>query len=124
MSVFGTILRKLIRRKPTQDEQASIEDVLDAAEAYVRGEMPWWEAANIGPVENVDWRTGEVIASTAYARFLAVALTHPVDPRRRSTVALCDRLVREQPSNVVTTHGVFEHQDLRDITIKMHKEAA
>lgn len=119
MSAFGSFLRKLIRRKPTTDELAAIEDVLDAADAYAQGEMPWQVAANIGSVDAIDWRTGEVYPSTAYARFLAVSTTHPVDPRRRSVTALCDRLVRES-GYVVTTHGVFHPQELyeRDVTVR------
>lgn len=123
MSFLGNVIRNLIRRKPQRTELESIEDVLDAAHEYASNQLPWWEAAKVGPIELADWRTGELIESTAYARFLAVVYTPTSDPRRRSTLKLVDELVA-QSGTVITTQGVFERNDLAGVTVRTYERKA
>lgn len=108
---MGGIVRRFISREPNMDEGLSIEWVLDAAQDFVDGKLPWYEAANIGAVTHIDWQSGRDIESTSYARFLAIVFTPASDPRRAAVLELCEEIVA-QSGAVLTTHGLFEKQDL------------
>ena len=76
---MGDIVHRFISRVPDMDEGLAIDWVLDAAQDYVDGKLPWYEAAKIGAVTRIDWRTGRDIESAAYTRFLAVVFAKPSD---------------------------------------------
>jgi glutathione synthase/RimK-type ligase-like ATP-grasp enzyme len=91
----------------TDEDVASIEDCLDAAAAWRRGELPWQAAANVGAV-----RTGRGEALPSYTRHIAVRITPKSDTRRADLLALIDVLVRAE-GYVVTTNGVFRPEEIR-----------
>ena len=120
---MGVIVRRFITRVPDMDEALALEWVLDAAQEYVDGKLPWYEAAKIGAVTHIDWRSGRDIESAAYARFLAVVFTPASDPRRAAVLALCAEIVA-QSGAVLTTHGLFSKQDLFEAGVTVRSEAA
>ena len=120
---MGDLVHRMISRVPDMDEGLLIEWVLDAAQDYVDGKLPWYEAAKIGAVTRIDWRTGRDIESAAYTRFLAIVFTPASDPRRAAVLALCTEIVA-QSGAVLTTHGLFNKQDLFDAGVTVRSEAA
>jgi hypothetical protein len=114
MNALTEVVRRFISREPNMDEALAIEWVLDAAQDYADGKLPWYEAASIGAVARIDWRTGREIESTAYARFLAVVFANASDPRRAAVLALCNEIV-EQSGAVLTGHGLFDRSDLAEV---------
>src|SRR6478736_4886414 len=104
---WGQVIGRLVQnRELSEDETTAIDWVLDAAVEWEEDRLPWWEAANIGAVMVRDWRTGTMIASTGYARFLAVIATPASDPRRAALLKLITVIV-EQSGVVITQHGLF-----------------
>ena len=79
----------LSRRELTPDERECVEDVLDAAAAWAAGELPYWEAANIGAL---DWQRRR---SPAYTRHIAYMCTPKADPRWRNLYDLISELIRQ-----------------------------
>lgn len=61
-------VRNLVRQ-PNFDEEVAIQYVLDAAQAWHEKKLPYLEAVKIGAIQSRDWRSGEMIESTAYARW-------------------------------------------------------
>ena len=120
---MGDLVHRMITRVPDMDEGLLIEWVLDAAQDFVDGKLPWYEAAKIGAVTRIDWRTGRDIESAAYTRFLAIVFTRPSDPRRAAVLALCTEIVA-QSGAVLTTHGLFSKQDLFEAGVTVRSEAA
>ena len=91
----------------TADDALAVEDVLDAAASWQRGEIPFPVAASIGAL--VDWR-GQ--PSPSYSRYVALHLAGLDDPRRAALRALLDVLVRAE-GYVVTRQGVFSSWEIR-----------
>jgi hypothetical protein len=120
---MGDIVHRFISRVPDMDEGLAIDWVLDAAQDYVDGKLPWYEAAKIGAVTRIDWRTGRDIESAAYTRFLAVVFAKPSDPRRAAVLALCTEIVA-QSGAVLTTHGLFNRDELHERNVTVRSEAA
>lgn len=119
---MGGIVRRFITREPNMDEGLAIEWVLDAAQEYVDGKLPWYEAAKIGAVTHIDWRSGRDIESAAYARFLAVVFAKASDPRRAAVLALCAEIVA-QSGAVLTTHGLFNRDELHERNVIVRNAA-
>lgn len=92
----------------TFEDVVAVEDCLDAAAAWQRGEMPWHVAAGVGTIR--DWR-GQV--SSPYSRYVAYRVTPPTDPRRQALAALIDVIVR-QLGYRVTRQGVFIASEMRE----------
>lgn len=92
----------------TEEDMAAIEDVLDAAASWKRGEMPWQAAAAIGALR--DWQGAEL---PSYSRHVAMRVTPATDPRRADLMDLIDVLVRSQ-GYTVTRAGVFTKFEIRD----------
>jgi hypothetical protein len=94
------------RREMTSDEALAVEEILDAAQHYADGKLPWHEAANIGPVES---QRGD---STAYGRFLALLwATANSDPRLPALRSLIDALVTAS-GVTVTRFGIIDQDEL------------
>jgi hypothetical protein len=106
------------RREFTADEALAVEIILDAAQHYADGKLPWWEAAN----------QGEVVSqrgySTGYGRFLALcwALANN-DPRLPALRALIDELVF-QSGITVTRFGIIDVEELHQHNITVRGAAA
>lgn len=92
----------------TPEEQASVDDVLDAAAAFATGMLPFYEAAAIGTL--TDWR-GNV--SPAYTRYVAATRTPKNDPRRADLDTLLDRLIVAE-GYVVCPQGTFTRWEIRE----------
>ena len=91
----------------TFEDRVAIEDVLDAAAAWQRGEMPWHVAAAVGTLR--DWR-GEPLPS--YSRHVAYRVTPRADARWQALDALIDVIIRAQ-GFMVTAHGLFTASEIR-----------
>ena len=92
----------------TFEDQAAIEDVLDAAAAWQAGDMPWTQAASIGAL--LDWR-GE--QSQSYSRYVALRVTPRTDPRWDALLALVNVIVQAM-GYVATTQGLFTRAEIRE----------
>lgn len=92
----------------TPEEQASVDDVLDAAVAFATGMLPFPEAASIGTL--TDWQGNE---SPAYSRYVAMTRTPKNDPSRSDLMALIEQLVRAE-GYVVTRQGVYQPWEIRE----------
>ena len=94
------------RRPFTSDEALAVEIILDAAQHYADGKLPWWEAARLGEVESWNGRR------SGFGRFLAMCwATANDDPRLPALRALIDELVF-QTGITVTRFGCIEQRDL------------
>jgi len=91
-------------RPLTTEERDSIEDVLDAAQAWADGSIPWYQAAKYG---GVAYRGH---TSSAYSRFLAMVNASRTDPRRPHLLALIDEITRRSGYRI-TEQGVFSAAD-------------
>ena len=91
-------------RPLTPEERDSIEDVLDAAQAWAEGSIPWYRAAKYG---GVAYRGH---TSNAYSRFLAMVNASRTDPRRPHLLALIDEITRRSGYRI-TEQGVFSAAD-------------
>jgi len=100
--------RETDRRDLTPEEQATIEDVLDAAQAFADGDVPFYEAASIGTL--TDWKG---IVSPSYTRYVALVRTPKNDPRTKALRQLLDTLV-EAEGWVVTRQGVFGRWEIHE----------
>lgn len=106
-SIGDAIYEAFSTRDWTQEERDSIEDVLDAAMAFARFELPLAEAAKAGLMANRSDAAGEA----SFARVRAVLAADPADPRRRALLDMLDVMVRAQPV-VITKFGLFERSEL------------
>ncbi len=91
-------------RPLTSEERDSIEDVLDAAQAWAAGSIPWYQAAKYG---GVAYRGH---TSSAYSRFLAMVNASRTDRRRPHLLALIDEITRRSGYRI-TEQGVFSAFD-------------
>src|SRR5699024_9763403 len=89
------------------EDMAAIEDMLEAAAACQRGEMPWHVAARGGTLR--DWR-GEPLPS--YSRHVAYRVTARTDPRWQALGALIDTIVRMNGYRA-TPFGLFTDGEIR-----------
>lgn len=105
-SVLSDLGQRWVERM-TDEDKASVEDVLDAALECDEGRMPLYAFAQLGTVQPV-WR---VTPSASYTRMLAMMTSRHDDPRRRALRRCLDRLLIEQ-GNILTTHGLFVPGDL------------
>jgi hypothetical protein len=102
------------RRAFTADEALAVEEILDAAQHYADGKLPWWEAANMGGIETING------FSTGFGRFLALLwATANHDPRLPALTRLINELVT-QSGVTVTRFGIIGVDELRqhDLTIR------
>lgn len=93
----------------TDEQRVEVDDVLEAAAAYRRGELPLTEFANVGTIG----RPVSGVPSAAYSRFVAVTSTPPSDERRADLLAAIDDLLAFQ-GFIVTKAGMFEPDELRE----------
>jgi len=91
-------------RPLTTEERDSIEDCLDAAQAWADGSIPWYQAAKYG---GVAYRGH---TSSAYSRFLAMVNASRTDKRRPHLLALIDEITRRSGYRI-TGQGVFSAAD-------------
>ncbi len=91
-------------RPLTTEERDSIEDCLDAAQAWADGSSPWYQAAKYG---GVAYRGH---TSSAYSRFLAMVNASRTDRRRPHLLALVDEITRRSGYRI-TEQGVFSSAD-------------
>jgi hypothetical protein len=89
------------------EDRVEIEDVLDAAAAWKRGEIPWTAAAGLGRM--LDWR-GQ--PNEAYTRYVAYRVTPRSDPRLADLDELIEVIIRAQ-GFVITRQGVFTPTEIR-----------
>lgn len=92
----------------TPDELDTINDVLDAAQAFADGALPFYEAAAIGTL--ADWRG---VVSPAYTRYVAMTRTPKNDPRKGALLRLLDALVSAE-GYVITRQGVYQRWEIRE----------
>lgn len=100
-------LDHLLPRVLTPEDRAVIEDILDMAAEWAAGRMRWQAVASAG---TLDWNGAP---SVAYARFVALRVTPPSDPRRESLLALIDVLVRAE-GFTISSQGVYSSWELRE----------
>ena len=106
------------RREFTADEALAVEIILDAAQHYADGKLPWEEAAKLGEVESLCGY------SSAYGRFLATCwATANNDPRLPALRRLIDVLVLGC-GVTVTRFGCFEQRDLLEHDVIVRTQAA
>ena len=108
-------------RALTDAERDSIQDILDGAYAWSRGEMPISAVMQLGIVE-YDGRP-----SPAYSRWVAIGKTPHSDPRWQALHDMIDLVVRKQ--FIVTTQGVFTPVEITQhhhalTKLRDHPEAA
>ncbi len=92
------------RRPLTPEEQDDVNDILDAAEAWAAGALPWYEAAKLGTIAY----RGH--SSNRYARFIAVWQCDKADRRRAHLLALIDEINRRSGYHI-TEQGMFTSHD-------------
>ena len=93
-------------RKLTEDELASIQDILDAAYAWSQGEMPLTAVWRLGIVEY------EGVPSPRYTRWLATGTGSRTDPRWQALQKALDVVIRKH--HIVTTQGVFQPVEMTE----------
>jgi hypothetical protein len=103
-----TFLPENGKRALTPDEQLDVNDVLDAAQDWQAGKLPWEAAANVGTI------LCEGRPSSGYSRFIALLLTPKTDPRRRGLEALGRHLDTQQGLRV-TPRGTFSQRDINEL---------
>lgn len=109
MSDFFNLASPSSNRDPlTPEQQASVDDVLDAAAAWAAGHLPFYEAAAIGTIEDANGTP-----SPAYTRYVATIRTLSDDPRRKNLMDLLDVLIEAQ-GYVMTRQGVYTKFEIRD----------
>lgn len=122
MKALGTALYETFAARDwTQEERDSIDDVLDAAQAFVDFRLPLDEALKVGALA-----TGEGRAATpAFARVRAILAASPNDPRRAALMELFNVVISAQ-AGVSTNHGWFTHDELRgtETVVRSRREAA
>lgn len=103
-------------RKLTPEEQAEIEDVLDAAQMWAEGKLDVPGAATVGALPY------NGTTSPGYSRFVAVRLTPKSDPRRAALLKLVNHLDRMM-GTVHTTQGTYERAELAesDVAVKWQR---
>lgn len=92
----------------TPEEADSVNDVLDAAAAWAAGQLPFYEAAAIGTIED-----SHGTPSPAYSRYVATIRTLNDDPRRKNLMDLLDVLIESQ-GYVTTRQGVYTKWEIRE----------
>lgn len=107
MSWTSTRRDLISNRELTPDERACVEDVLDAAAAWATGDLPYYEAANIGALE---WRGKR---SPGYTRNIALKCTPKTDGRWHALYALITDLIGRS-GYLVTGHGCFAPSQMHD----------
>lgn len=112
-------------RKLTEDELASIQDILDCAYAWSRNEMPLDAVMDLGIV------LYDGHPSPAYSRWLAIGTTSRSDPRWAALVQMVDHMIRHDRNFVVTRQGVYQplemtmhHQSVAFVRAHPTSEAA
>ncbi len=101
------------KRALNPDEAADVNDVLDAAQDWDAGKLPWQAAANVGTI----LCNGR--PSSGYSRFIAFLLTPKTDPRRRCLDALGTHLDTQQGLRV-TPRGTFSQRDINELHESEH----
>ena len=110
-AVFDSLMPDEGRRPIDADEALAAEMILDAAEHYAAGKLPWWEAANIGAVRCHD-SEGREIHSTGYGRYVALMVAiRTNDPREAALRQLVDELI-DQSRVTVTRFGIIDQNEL------------
>lgn len=100
MSWTSTRRDIISKRELTPEERECVEDVLDAAASWAAGELPYYEAANIGALE---WGGKR---SAGYTRNIALKCTAKTDPRWRNLYDLITELIGRS-GWVVSNQGCF-----------------
>lgn len=117
-----TIASEFARNLPntlTPNDRADIEDVLEAAVAWMTDALPIEAFANVGTIASpVSGRP-----SSGYTRHVAVIVTDPTEPRRRVLFDAIEELIRFQGLRI-TSHGVFQADELHGVTIRYERRAA
>jgi hypothetical protein len=107
IGVGSAIQNAFANREWSREERDSINDVLDAAQAFTEFRLPLGEALKVGELA-----TGDGFRSTAaFGRVRAVLAASFSDPRRRALLDLLDIVIAAQ-DGVQTNHGWFRHSDL------------
>lgn len=96
----------------TDADRLEVDDVLEAATAWARRELPIHEFAKVGTIPSP--ATGRT--SSGYTRYVAMLATPITDPRRMDLRRAIDALLRFQGIEV-TTHGVFDRDEIVDVPI-------
>lgn len=96
-----------LARPLTEDDMAVVEDVLDAADAWSRGELPWHVAAGVGTL--VDW-SGQPRPS--YSRYVAYRVASRDDPRVQALGALIEVIITMSGYRI-TRQGVYTAAEIR-----------
>lgn len=94
-------------RSPRTDPDiaADCEDILDAAAAWMAGDLPLTELMRLGTIEDHHGRP-----SPRYSRWVAMCTAERSDPRRRALLAALDRVVAAQV--IVTRQGVLTNDEM------------
>jgi hypothetical protein len=122
-AVFDRLMPDEGRRPLDADEALAAEMILDAAEHYAAGKLPWWEAANIGPVPCLDSH-GREIHSPQYGRYVALMVAYRTDdPRKEALLQLIDELI-DQSGVTVTPFGIIDVEELHQHNITVRTRAA
>jgi ABC-type nitrate/sulfonate/bicarbonate transport system substrate-binding protein len=69
------------------EDAAIVDDLLDAAQAWADGLLPWYEAAKVGEL------TYRGVVMPGYTRYIAYTRTPDIDPRREALGRLIERLI-------------------------------
>jgi hypothetical protein len=73
-------------RTLSPEDSAIVDDLLDAADAWDRGALPWYEAAKVGEM------TYRGVVMPGYTRYIALTRTPDTDPRKAALWRLILRL--------------------------------
>lgn len=106
-SLGESIHEAFASRDWTPEERDSIEDVLDAAMAFARFELPLAEAAKAGVMAS----RSDAAGGASFAKVRAMLGADPSDPRRAALREMLEVMVRAQPV-VITKFGLFERSEL------------
>lgn len=109
---FTSVADHLTRpaREIPEPYREAVEDVLDAAAEWARGDLPWTVAAGIGAVD-LETPAGPIRRGSPYTRALAIHLTDRSDPRWRVLHEFCTHIVT-MTGYTITSFGVFDAYEL------------
>ena len=106
------ITQLVITRPLTDDDRATIQDILDAASEWNAGRLPFYAFMRAGTLLGYD-RNNRRYESAGYARAVALVTTAPSDPRRACLLRAIEELCRLQDV-VRTRHGTFTRESLHE----------